>query len=225
VNFDPETALRAAGALSIPPPPPRNVQPAGKRLVFAVDATASREIAWNAAKGLTDSLVKAVPEGLEMALAVHGGCEVHTFTNFTRDARPLRTIANSIKCIAGDTRLIPILRESYARGGVGTVVYIGDQFEENEKEALAVASVIGRSGTRIIILHDKKRAYLDDSEIFQKFAHVSNGAVLPFDHAAIGRLKDLLAAIAVMTVHGIEHVKAHQNSIAGAALLLSHMKG
>ena len=43
------------------------------RLVFAVDATASRSAAWEAAKELTDALFQALPGTLDVALAVHGG--------------------------------------------------------------------------------------------------------------------------------------------------------
>src|SRR5436189_116280 len=46
------------------------------RLVFAVDATASREPAWAAARQVTDALVKALPGELDIALAVHGGSRV-----------------------------------------------------------------------------------------------------------------------------------------------------
>ncbi len=47
--------------------------PSRPRLVFAVDATASREPAWAAARQVTDVLVKALPGELDVAVAVHGG--------------------------------------------------------------------------------------------------------------------------------------------------------
>src|SRR5579863_8446851 len=46
-------------------------------MVFAVDATASRVAAWEAAQQLTDALFAAVPGELDVALAVHGGSRVH----------------------------------------------------------------------------------------------------------------------------------------------------
>src|SRR6516165_2521086 len=68
------------------------------RLVFAVDATASRSAAWEAAKQLTDILFEAIPGKLNVALAVHGGGRVHTFTAFTDDAGRLRDMAMGIRC-------------------------------------------------------------------------------------------------------------------------------
>jgi hypothetical protein len=48
--------------------------PSGRpRLLFAMDATASREPAWNIAKEITGAMFAAVPGALDVALAYHGG--------------------------------------------------------------------------------------------------------------------------------------------------------
>src|SRR6478672_1387614 len=87
-------------ALGHAEPPALLGDPPRPRLIFAVDATASREPAWAAARQVTDALVKAMPGGLDVALAVHGGSRVHTFTGFTDDARTLRDRAAGVDCIA-----------------------------------------------------------------------------------------------------------------------------
>ena len=56
------------------------------RLIFGFDATASREPAWATARTVTDALVNSLPGELDVALAVHGGSMLHTFTDFTSDA-------------------------------------------------------------------------------------------------------------------------------------------
>ena len=73
-------AARPAYAAGHAEPPAETGTPPRPRLVFAVDATASREPAWAAARQVTDALVKALPGALDVALAVHGGSRVHTFT-------------------------------------------------------------------------------------------------------------------------------------------------
>ena len=98
---------------------PSAVEPVGDvprrpRLVFGFDATASREPAWAMARTVTDALVRALPGELDVALAVHGGSMLHTFTEFTSDANTLRDRAAGIRCIAGTTRLLPILSRSLA---------------------------------------------------------------------------------------------------------------
>jgi len=60
------------------------------RLVFAVDGTASRSAAWDTARKVTDTLFQALPGQLDVALAVHGGSRVHTFTDFVSDPNVLR---------------------------------------------------------------------------------------------------------------------------------------
>ncbi len=131
------TAVTAATAAlptsSHAEPPVEAGAPRGPRLIFAVDATASREPAWAVARRVTDALVKALPGELDVALAVHGGSRVHTFTPFTKDAATLRDRAAGVACEAGLTRLLPILSASLKHQGVRVVVYIGDVFEESSE--------------------------------------------------------------------------------------------
>ena len=224
--FLPSIFKRAADVSAFPPSSralvvaPGNVTSAGKRLVFGFDATASREDTWLAARELTDSLFQAVPAGLDLALAVHGGGKLHTFTGFSRNAAEIRKIARGIDCRGGTTQLIPLLRRAYTSGGVGTIVYIGDDFEEDDNEALALGTILGRNGTRIIILHEHRC-----KSVFKALAMVSNGAVLPFDASSLASLRDLLGAVAVMTAHGLAHVKANQKTLPGAKLLLQRLSG
>ena len=105
------------------------------RLIFGFDATASREPAWATARKVTDALVRALPGELDVALAVHGGGLLHTFTDFTSDPDTLRDRAAGIRCIAGQTRLLPILSRCLREPGVRVVTYIGDVFEESPAAA------------------------------------------------------------------------------------------
>ena len=128
------------------------------RLVFAIDATASREPAWQAARETTDALFDALPGQLDVALAVHGGSRVHTFTPFTTKPAELRNTAAGIACQAGGTQLVEVLARSRDAGGVRVVVYIGDVFEEDADEAAAVADTLRLRGCRMVILHDRGQA-------------------------------------------------------------------
>ena len=145
------------------------------RLVFAVDATASRSAAWEAAKQLTDILFEAIPGKLDVALAVHGGGRVHTFTAFTADAGRLRDMAMGIRCRSGDTRLIDILARA-VREKPKVVVYIGDCFEESQREAVSVAEQLKAQGTRVIFLRDGNDRTA--ARVFPKLAALTGGAVL-----------------------------------------------
>jgi hypothetical protein len=223
------TAVRPAAvalrsALTHAEPPAETGEPVRPRLVFAVDATASREPAWAAARQVTDALVKALPGALDVALAVHGGSRVHTFTAFTGDANTLRDRAAGIACQAGLTRLLPILSASLKQQAVRVVVYIGDVFEESLPQGRHLADEMGAQHTRLIVLHDTSDpAARRDSEVFWDLAKRTGGCVLPFDASAPGRLRDILSAVAVYAVGGEKLLRQRQKSLPGAVALLEHL--
>jgi hypothetical protein len=225
-----QAVAAAAGALpALGPnaePPVDGGTPPRPRLIFGVDATASREPAWTAARQVTDALVKALPGELDVALAVHGGSRVHTFTAFTNDANTLRDRAAGVSCVAGMTRLLPILSASLSRAAVRVVVYVGDVFEENVIQGRQIADAMGRRGTKLIVLHDTAdRAAHRDAEVFWDLAKRTGGCVLPFDANAPNRLRDLLAAVAVYAVGGEKLLRARRNDLPGAVALLEHLGG
>jgi hypothetical protein len=215
-------ALRSA--LGHADPPAETGTPARPRLVFAVDATASRQPAWAAARQVTDALVKALPGELDVALAVHGGSRVHTFTAFTNDANTLRDHAAGVACEAGLTRLLPILSAGLKQPGVRVVIYIGDVFEESVVQGRRLADAMGAQGTKLIVLHDTADpAARRDAEVFWDLARRTGGCVLPFDTSASGRLRDLLSAVAVYAVGGEKLLRERRHDLPGAVALLEHL--
>jgi hypothetical protein len=183
-----------AGTASVPTRP---------RLVFGFDATASREPAWAAARQVTDALVRALPGELDVALAVHGGGLLHTFTEFTANPGTLRDRAAAVRCLSGRTRMLPILARAIAAPGVREM---------------------GRRGIKLFVLHDvadwnARR----DAELFLDLARRTGGCVLPFDAAAPDRLRELLAAIAVYAVGGTQLLEKQRQTLPAAALLLRHL--
>ena len=196
------------------------------RLVFGFDATASREPAWAMARQVTDALVRALPGELDVALAVHGGSRLHTFTDFTAEANTLRDCAASIRCISGRTQLLPILSRALAAPGVRVVTYIGDVYEELPGRGRQLADEMGAKGTKLIVLHDTAHwTARRDAELFADLARRTGGCVLPFDADAPARLRELLAAIAVYAVGGMPLLEQKRAELPGAVMLLRHLKG
>lgn len=192
-------------------------------VVFGFDATASREPAWAVARQVTDALVRTLPGELDVALAVHGGSRLHTFTDFTDDANRLRDQAAGIVCRAGITRLLPILHRSLASPGVRVVIYIGDVFEESLGRGRNLADEMGRRGIRLIVLHDTADwTARRDAELFLDLARRTGGCVLPFDANAPDRLREILGAAAAYAVGGTTLLR--QRGDAGALMLLQHLE-
>ncbi len=196
------------------------------RLVFGFDATASREPAWATARGVTDALVRALPGTLDVALAIHGGGRLHTFTEFTANPATLRDHAAGVSCIAGPTRLLPVLSRALSEPGVRVVTYIGDVFEESQARGRSLADALGARGTRLIVLHDvadwnARR----DAEVFLDLARRTGGCVLPFDANAPERLRHLLEAVAVYAVGGTALLEEKRGELPGAVALLRRLGG
>jgi hypothetical protein len=204
---------------------PENASADQPRLVFAIDATASREHAWTAARQLTDALFSGLPGALEVALAVHGGGRLHTFTPFTSEPDSLRDQAAGIYCIAGTTQLLPIMVRARDEPGLRVVLYIGDVFEESLGRGRKLADALGSRGVRLIVLHDACHgAARRDADVFHDLASRTGGCVLPFDASAVGRLRDILSATAAYAVGGEDLLQDMRHRSAGAALLLQHLR-
>jgi hypothetical protein len=196
------------------------------RVIFGFDATASRESAWkHTSVPLTDALLAALVGQLEVALAVHSGNRVTTFTRYTSDAGALRDIAASVRCVAGETRMLDIFEQGLVTENLKVIIYVGDAFEESIQRARKIATSLKARGTKTIILHDTNSLQCSGADVFAMMANITGGAVLPFDASALPKLKELMAAIAVLAVGGTEMLAAQKETMPAARLLLQHLKG
>ena len=146
-----------------------------------------------------------------------------TFTEFTANANTLRDRAAGITCMAGYTQLLPILSRALSNPGVRVVSYIGDVFEESLRRGQKLADAMGLQGIKLIVLHDvtdwnARR----DAEVFLDLARRTGGCVLPFDANAPARLRELLAAVAVVR-GGKELLEEKRGEMPGAVVLLEHL--
>lgn len=196
------------------PPPARR-----PRLVFAVDATASREATWESARQITDKMFDAIPGALDVALAVHGADRVHTFTEFSADVARFRTQASAVRCLAGETRLCELVQRALDAGGVKVMSYIGDAFEEDPLEAFALADRCRLRGLKLVILADQ--AGEGTLRVFRELADRTGGALLDFRSGALDLMGEVLGAVAALAVGGRKMLESKRT--AGARLLLSHL--
>ena len=167
---------------------------------------------------LMAAVLKALPGELDVALAVHGGGRVHTFTRFTSKPGRLRDMAAGVSCKAGGTRLLDILERVLKLKRVGVVLYIGDSFEEFDAQACRLADALLKQETRVIILHDGPPPVA-----FGEIAERSGGALLPFDASALDQLGELLGAVAALAVGGVAAVEEQQAGMPAAAVLLEKL--
>lgn len=88
------------------------VDPVRGQLVFALDATASREPAWAAASELTAAMFGTVAAigGLDVQLCYYRGHNECTVSRWHSDASALTAVMRRVSCVAGFTQIRRVLK-------------------------------------------------------------------------------------------------------------------
>jgi hypothetical protein len=197
------------------------------RVMFSIDATASRQDSFKPAKRLMDAVLGALPGELELRLASFGGEKV-TFSPWTTNPARVREVAAGLRCKAGYTQLLKVLRSVLEIDAVRCVVHVGDMFEEDAHAAADMAAELARRSIRVIVLHDTSlrganfspEAHDDARVVFQMLAQRTGGVLLPFDITALEELAKLMEALAVLAVGGTEMLKEQEPVMPAARELL-----
>jgi hypothetical protein len=196
------------------------------RIIFALDATASREQTWDTACKLQADMFREVASagGLEVQLVYYRGDAQCAASRWTTDTRHLTKIMTGIMCRAGHTQLRKVLVHAQKETRmlkVGALIFIGDALEEEPDEVIPEAHELGRLGVPAFMFQEG-----DDSEVertFREIARVTKGAYCRFDPGAARQLGELLKAVAVYAVGGVAALAARKD--AGAVKLLAQIKG
>ena len=194
------------------------------RLIFALDATMSRQPTWDTALKLQAEMFEEAAKvgGLEVQLAYYRGFGECRASRWVRDTRALRDLMTTIDCRGGHTQIGRILkhaRKETAKKKVNVLVFVGDAMEENVDDLAAVAGELGMLGLRVFIFQEGNDASVERA--FREIARLSGGAYARFDVSAAGQLAELLRAAAVYAAGGM---KALAKGGAGAQLLLKQMR-
>jgi hypothetical protein len=184
-------AVRAAGARG--------------RLLFGLDATASRQPSWDRAMQLQAEMFSEAARlgGLDIQLAYYRGFGEFTATGWLSDSDALLRRMTGVTCLGGRTQigrlLAYALRETRTRK-VNAVVFVGDAMEENPDALCDRAGELGMLGVPLFIFHERGEAR--SAECFRQMAKLSGGAYCRFDANSARELRDLLRAVAVFATGG-----------------------
>jgi hypothetical protein len=220
--FEPTGAPALA---ELPPPPPPKPEGRG-RLIFALDATASRAPTWVEACRLQAAMFEATAGlgELRSQLVYYRAAEQRA-SDWVGSAEALLQLMRPVYCLAGNTQIGWVLQHAATetrRQKVGAVIFIGDAMEENSRKLVTLAEGLGRLETPIFLFQEGHNPAV--ARVYQALAKASGGAHLPFDLAGIEQLKELLGAVAIYAIGGKEALAEAAVSDAGAALLLTHLK-
>jgi hypothetical protein len=183
------------------------VRPAGGRgrLIFALDATASREPTWDRACHIQGEMFEATAAlgGLDVRLVFYRGFAECKASRWMQSAVELHKAMSSVSCIGGETQIERVLEHAIGetkKQRVHALVFVGDAMEESADRLCQLAGELGLLGTPVFVFHEGGDATAGAT--FRQIAKLSHGAYLSFDLASANKLKELLAAVAVYAAGG-----------------------
>lgn len=195
------------------------------RIIFALDATMSREQTWDAACALQADMFREVAAagGLEVQLVFYRGDQQCSASKWTTDTRKLTELMTRTKCKAGYTQLRKILAHAQKETRllkVGALIFIGDALEEDADELIPEARELGRLGMPAFMFQEGEDPEVE--EVFREIASVTKGAYCRFDQGSARQLGELLKAVAVFVTGGVAALKDRRD--AGSIKLLKQMR-
>ncbi|MEH6647513.1 VWA domain-containing protein [Sulfitobacter sp.] len=191
------------------------------RMIFALDATMSRQATWDMACGLQGEMFSATASvgNLSVQLVYFRGLTETRASRWVNNAESLRGLMGKIDCQGGLTQIAAVLshaqRES-ERQPLAALVYVGDSMEENIDELCSLAGELGLRGVKAFMFHDGRDKQAETA--FREIARLTGGAYLPFDSNSASDLKALLAAVATYAAGGRKALEAAGTATAGALL-------
>jgi len=193
------------------------------KLILALDATASRQAAWNQAMTLTgDMFTQARGIGmLDIQLVYYRGYDECRSSRWLSSADQLVAMMHKVSCMAGRTQIKRVLKHSLAEtreAPVQAMVFIGDCVEEDVDELGNLAGQAKLLNLPLFIFqegHDRSA-----SLAFAQLAKLSGGAHCSFDQSSARQLGDLLNAVAVYAAGGRQALQRLANDNSGQASLL-----
>ncbi len=198
------------------------VKPAADRgrLMFAMDATASRGPTWSSACQIQSRMFDetAALGGLEIQLCYYRGQMAFSATPWLRSSEDLKRRMCEVSCIGGMTQigrvLTHALRETRRRK-VNALVFVGDCVEESVERLCQQAGELGLQGVPLFLFQEGYDPVAERA--FRKMAQLTGGAYFPFNAGSAHQLADLLSAVAVYAAGGRAALEDFGSRQGGAA--------
>lgn len=195
------------------------------RLMFAIDATASRQPTWDMACHLQGEMFNATApiSALSVQLCFYRGFRDFQASGWLSDTATLHGLMTRVRCEAGQTQLQRVLRhglDEHSRVPVRALVFIGDAIEEPVGSLLDLAGQCGLRKLPLFLFQEGANATV--RQTLKQMASLSGGAHCSFDHSSAQTLQELLGAVARFAAGGRRALQDDRSG--GARLLLSQMK-
>ena len=129
------------------------------RLIFAMDATMSRQPTWDMALQVQAEMFNAVKAvgGLDVKLVFFRGFDECKSSRWVSDATALARLMTAVECRGGFTQIRKVLKHALgeaANGKVSALVYVGDAMEENVDELANLAGQLGLRSVPVFLFQE-----------------------------------------------------------------------
>ncbi|RAI42893.1 VWA domain-containing protein [Rhodoplanes roseus] len=216
--------VRALGAARDP-----GLREAGARgrLVFALDATMSRQPTWDTACRLQADMFAetAAIGGLDVQLVYFRGLSECRSSRFVSDPRALGGLMEKIDCRGGHTQIRKVLahvRRETETAKVAALVYVGDAMEESVDDLCARAGELGLAAVPCFMFQEGHDPVAEQA--FREIARLSGGAYCRFSTGAAHELGELLRAVAAYASGGRQALHRLSGRNASAVRLLEQLR-
>jgi hypothetical protein len=176
------------------------------RLVFALDATMSRQPTWDTACRLQADMFQeaAAIGGLDIQLVYYRGLAECRASGWIAEATRLAQLMERIDCRGGHTQIRKVLahaRKETEGRKVQALVFVGDAMEEPIDDLCAAAGELGLLGVPAFMFQEGNDPVAEQA--FREIARLTRGAYCRFDAGAAHELAELLRAVAAYAAGGV----------------------
>jgi hypothetical protein len=197
------------------------------RLIFALDATMSRQPTWDLAQALQVKMFQVAAQlgGLDVQLVYFRGFNECRASRFVSGGRGLAELMGRIEVRGGETQIRRVLahaRDEAKRAKVGALVFIGDAMEESPDALASLAGELALQGVKAFMFQEGNDP--GARRTFAEVARLTGGAYSAFDAGASARLEALLRAAAAYAAGGHAALAREADADPTARLLLSQMR-
>ena len=175
------------------------------RLLFAIDATASRQSTWDTACHLQATMFQSAAKvgSLEMSVCYFRGFGEFRATPWLTNSDTLLRKMTSVTCLAGQTQIARVLKHATKESRqkkIQAVVYVGDACEEASAGLYSLAGGLGMLKTPVFVFQEGQDSRA--AQTFEEIARLSGGAYCQLNERSADFLAELLSAVAVFATGG-----------------------
>jgi hypothetical protein len=198
------------------------------RLIFALDATMSRQPTWDTACRLqADMFAEAgAIGGLDVQLVYFRGLGECRASSWVAEPRRLAALMEKIDCRGGHTQIGKVLvhaRRETEKQKVQALVYVGDAMEEPIDDLCAKAGELGLLGVPAFVFQEGGDPVAEQA--YREMARLSRGAYCRFSPGAAHELRELLRAVAAYAAGGMKALEdLKRRNSAGAIKLIEQLR-